>query len=204
MMFLLDKDESLPTVDTETLDEVDDSQIEAGTSQEDYGEDTPSEPTENGPEDVPVLSTENVKSPRGRPPKPKKMKHDKGDTQLNEALQLLKDTHNRYTMSQSQLPADRFNIFSPHVAAKLRTYTPRTQVYVEHAINNILFEADIGYYDTPATNPSLATGTRSSSSTSSVPLLSPQSQYVSDTCMLSPQSLNHNTTNTVADGNLYH
>ena len=132
------------------------------------------------------------------------MKHDKGDTQLNEALQLLKDTHNRYTMSQSQLPADRFNIFSQHIAAKLRTYTPRTQVYVEHAINNILFEADIGYYDTPTTNPLLATGTRSSSSTSSVPLLSPQSQYVSDTCMLSPQSLNHNTTNTVADGNLYH
>ena len=149
---------------------------------------------------MPVLSTENVKSPHGRPPKPKRMKHDKGDTQLNEALQLLKDTHNRYTMSQSQLPADRFNIFSQHVAAKLRTYTPRTQVYVEHAINNILFEADIGYYDIPTTNPLLATGTRPSSSTSSDPLLSPQSQYVSDNCVLSPQS-SHNT---VADGNLYH
>jgi len=38
-------------------------------------------------------------------------------------------------------------IFGQHVATKLDTYTPKTRAYVEHSINSIIFEADIGRFE---------------------------------------------------------
>ncbi|XP_019766154.2 uncharacterized protein LOC109541683 isoform X1 [Dendroctonus ponderosae] len=38
--------------------------------------------------------------------------------------------------------------YGAHVANKLRSYTQQVRVQVEHAINNILFEADIGKFNT--------------------------------------------------------
>lgn len=42
---------------------------------------------------------------------------------------------------------DRFDTYGQHIANKLRTYTTKAEVIVEHLINNILFEADMGQYD---------------------------------------------------------
>lgn len=46
-----------------------------------------------------------------------------------------------------EIPPDSCAIYSQHVANKLRSYSNKTRAQVEHAINNILFEADIGRYD---------------------------------------------------------
>lgn len=62
----------------------------------------------------------------------------------------LQDTPTRYVAASSQyvpLVQDRFATYGEHVANKLRTYNQRTQAIVEHAINNILFEADMGNYE---------------------------------------------------------
>lgn len=42
---------------------------------------------------------------------------------------------------------DSFAMFGLHLACKLRNYSSKTQAIVEHAINNILFAADMGQYD---------------------------------------------------------
>ncbi|KAJ4449679.1 hypothetical protein ANN_01083 [Periplaneta americana] len=62
----------------------------------------------------------------------------------------LRDVHDHYIVSQTQVtsPPDRFTVYGLHVANKLRTYNTRTANIVEHAVNNILFQADMGNYDT--------------------------------------------------------
>lgn len=43
-------------------------------------------------------------------------------------------------------------IFGQHVANKLDTYTPKTRAFVEHSINNIIFDADLGRFENYFTN----------------------------------------------------
>lgn len=45
------------------------------------------------------------------------------------------------------LSEDSCATYAAHVANKLRSYTQQVRVQVEHAINNILYEADIGKYN---------------------------------------------------------
>lgn len=49
--------------------------------------------------------------------------------------------------SQRQEFSDTFNIFGQHVANKLRTYPHRTRCDVQHKINEILYEADMSFYE---------------------------------------------------------
>ena len=44
-------------------------------------------------------------------------------------------------------PTDDCGVYGCHIANKLRKYKPKTRALVEHAINNIIFEADMGRYD---------------------------------------------------------
>lgn len=44
-------------------------------------------------------------------------------------------------------PQDEYSAFGQYVACKLRRFDHRTRSFVEHAINNVLFEADMGKYD---------------------------------------------------------
>ncbi|XP_018580150.1 uncharacterized protein LOC108917849 [Anoplophora glabripennis] len=47
----------------------------------------------------------------------------------------------------SIFPQDEYAAFGNYIACKLRKFDPRSRAFVEHAINNILFEADMGKYD---------------------------------------------------------
>ncbi|KAG8243394.1 hypothetical protein J6590_046442 [Homalodisca vitripennis] len=42
---------------------------------------------------------------------------------------------------------DVCDVYGEHVAMKLKSYSKRTQAFVQHHVNNILFEADMGRYD---------------------------------------------------------
>lgn len=93
---------------------------------------------------------EQITQPKQPPPK-KLQKRTKPmeDPRIQEAYKVLQDVHTRYISSKQQpleVP-DRFAIYGQHVANKLRQYTPRAEILVEHHINNILFQADLGNYD---------------------------------------------------------
>lgn len=70
------------------------------------------------------------------PPKKSKLE----DPRVAEAYRILKDTHESKIRDKSQA-------FGNHVASKHREYSKRTKAYVEHYINNILFDADLGKFD---------------------------------------------------------
>lgn len=57
---------------------------------------------------------------------------------------------NSTTFSSDEIMAnlkEECSTFGQHIANKLLKYSSRTRAMVEHAINNIIFEADIGKYD---------------------------------------------------------
>ncbi|KAJ8920507.1 hypothetical protein NQ315_005376 [Exocentrus adspersus] len=39
------------------------------------------------------------------------------------------------------------NVYGHYIVSKLRKFGPKTRAFVQHAINNVLFEADLGKYD---------------------------------------------------------
>jgi len=75
--------------------------------------------------------------------RPRKKYDSCDDSRLDEAFQILKQS----ASSQKQQPLSGSAIFGQHVAFKLDTYTPKIKAFVEHSINNILYEADIGRYE---------------------------------------------------------
>jgi len=109
---------------------------------------------------VQETSTPNVPKPPVKCPIKKYSACD--DSRLEEAFTILKQS----ASSHQQQPLSGSGIFGQHVASKLDTYTPKTRAFVEHSINNILFEADIDrfenyfqnfnqpplYYQNPATS----------------------------------------------------
>ena len=58
------------------------------------------------------------------------------------------NTNEHRKASQLQSSSDHFFIFGQYVGKKLQTYSMRTAAFVEHRISNILFEADMGQYET--------------------------------------------------------
>lgn len=64
------------------------------------------------------------------------------DPRLEKAFQILKDAGERNE-------CDTFGMF---VGSKLKQYTAFTKSYVQHAISNILYNADMGYYDRMSNN----------------------------------------------------
>lgn len=78
----------------------------------------------------------------------KKMKLSQDGRRVEQSFDALQDAHMySYAPARAQFMPDRFSTYGEHVANKLRTYSTRTQAIVEHAINNILFEADMGNYE---------------------------------------------------------
>ncbi|CAH0555333.1 unnamed protein product [Brassicogethes aeneus] len=76
-----------------------------------------------------------------KPPTPKRKKQSKtdsvNDSQLQAALNFL------------QQPDDPTLIYTQHLANKLRQFSGRTRAMIEHNINQIIFEAEMGHYDNP-------------------------------------------------------
>jgi len=67
---------------------------------------------------------------------------------LKESPEILKESPARKELPEKETPDD-CAIYLQHVANKLRKYSRNTRIQVEHAINNVLFAADMGKYDYP-------------------------------------------------------
>lgn len=77
-----------------------------------------------------------------KPPTPKrKKKHSTPDSKEDHSLQA--------ALNFLQQPDDPASIYSQHLATKLRQFSGRTRAMVEHGINQIIFEAEMGHYDNP-------------------------------------------------------
>jgi hypothetical protein len=79
------------------------------------------------------------------------------DIMLAEALECLQKSSNDIT--------DPYFSFGRHIANELRKYDPHTLACVKNAINNIIFEADIGKYTPQQINKGYYTQQYSNSST---------------------------------------
>lgn len=88
------------------------------------------------------------KETRNSSKRSRKMKLSQDGHRVEQSFDTLQDMYS-YAPARTQfMPLqDRFSTYGEHVANKLRTYSTRTQAIVEHAINNILFEADMGNYE---------------------------------------------------------
>lgn len=86
--------------------------------------------------ETPVTTVESFTKP-GTPQKRKKLSHH--SSQVDQVMGILKQSIER----------DDCDVYGEHVACKLKKYTKKTVNVVQHRINNILFEADMGYLDVP-------------------------------------------------------
>ncbi|XP_049693456.2 uncharacterized protein LOC126053993 [Helicoverpa armigera] len=90
-------------------------------------------------------------------PKKTQPQEDSADIMLAEALECLQKSSIDIT--------DPYSSFGRHIANELRKYDPDTLAYVKNAINNIIFEADIGKYAQQQINTGYYTQQYSNSST---------------------------------------
>ncbi|XP_050679642.1 uncharacterized protein LOC126975684 [Leptidea sinapis] len=98
---------------------------------------------------------------------PKRSKHE--DHRVAEAYRILKDTHESKIRDKSQA-------FGSHVASKhCCEYSKRTKAYVEHYINNILFDVDLGKFDVESNFASTPMSSYSDNSDSSQNAITDQS-----------------------------
>uniref|UniRef100_A0A1B6MSW9 MADF domain-containing protein n=1 Tax=Graphocephala atropunctata TaxID=36148 RepID=A0A1B6MSW9_9HEMI len=74
-------------------------------------------------------------------------KRRKFDPELIETTENVSDKFNLMNTFPLQTVKTTTEIFAEYVAAKLRGYPEYTRNVVQHKINNILFDADIGKYD---------------------------------------------------------
>jgi len=83
-------------------------------------------------------------------PRQKKIRlYDKEDDAKSEEIpEILKDAAAKKELPEKET-LDDCAVYLQHVANKLRKYSRNTRIQVEHAINNILFAADMGKYDYP-------------------------------------------------------
>lgn len=102
------------------------------TSQDNISQMVDDELQEKESDDVPFVSSQ--------PPK-KKKKTNLVDEHLQEAFDILKRPYPTSTAP------DEWSIYVEHVGNKLRGYPKQTAYIVQHLINNLLFEADMGKYD---------------------------------------------------------
>lgn len=80
------------------------------------------------------------------PLRQRRKKQKKEDPRIEEAFTLLKNRSVSRTYEENRNP---YSAYGQHVAQKLMNYSKKTQLSVEHAINNILFKADMGHYELP-------------------------------------------------------
>ncbi|CAG9762666.1 unnamed protein product [Ceutorhynchus assimilis] len=79
-------------------------------------------------------------------------------------------------LTESSSPPDTYFTYGQHIANELRKYDQRTLVYVQQAINNVIFEADLGKYTHYEGNTHNYGQTHYNTSHSSTPSHSPSPQ----------------------------
>lgn len=113
--------------------------------------------------------TQIVDVPKPAPKIPKRKKHQQTeDPRINEAFDILKNVSAKSLQDND----DECGVYGKHVANKLRNYNKRTRAIVQYHFNNIMFQADLGQFDTPA---QVSITPFNSSSTTPIPSPSPQS-----------------------------
>lgn len=117
------------------------------------------------------------------------------DPRADEAYRILKDTYESKIRDKSQA-------FGNHVASKHREYSKRTKAYVEHYINNILFDADMGKYDYEQSFASTPTYSYSDSSQNTLPNSVTTDQPPSN--QITTIALENNSQNTINTGQQLH
>ncbi|XP_060865751.1 uncharacterized protein LOC132941624 [Metopolophium dirhodum] len=93
-----------------------------------------------------IISPGNPNQPRK---KNKKNTTNTIDHKIDEAFNILKRSASSFKSNSS----DECTTYGAHVANKIRSYPPQTRAIVQHYINNILFDADMGRYDYYSANP---------------------------------------------------
>lgn len=78
-----------------------------------------------------------------------------------------------YNVLQNCRKKDEFSTYGEHVGNEIRKLNEKAQIYVKHAINNILFKAAIGLYD--RSNNACESSSPSIADQSSTPQFSPNS-----------------------------
>ncbi|KAL0879772.1 hypothetical protein ABMA27_003484 [Loxostege sticticalis] len=160
--FLNDKDKPLPT--TETTVSNYDYNASSSTQQ---GPSNASSSTQQAPSNA-SSSTQQQYNTSFRNKRPRRNNDD--NATLTEAVGLLK--HSAQYLSKQD---DCYTSFGTHIAHELKKYDSRTFTLVKHAINNIIFQADMGqlpgqygYYTGAGTN--VTTSTSCQSNYSDIPI----------------------------------
>lgn len=107
----------------------------------------PSDYTEHAENIRTSVETPKRKSDFCSPRKIKRSAIKTKDSRAEEAYEILKDTVKNRSFR------DASTIYGEHIASKHRTYSQYTRNVIEHLIGNILFDADMGKYNAPATVP---------------------------------------------------
>ncbi|GBM17044.1 Elongation of very long chain fatty acids protein 7 [Araneus ventricosus] len=75
-----------------------------------------------------------------------KRKRQQEDPRIEEAFIILKKVNKNMEDSSKE---DLLDIYGHYVVSKMKKYSAQTQLVVEHEINKILYQADMGCYDGP-------------------------------------------------------
>ncbi|KAJ8971599.1 hypothetical protein NQ314_000614, partial [Rhamnusium bicolor] len=147
MQFLLDKDDPVATINTEQGNEEEEEEpenVDPNVSQNIMSQETEDSVTKSVAEE-----TSSVEFVSPVQPKQKRKKINRQDeSKFEEAYTILKAAV--AALATTSDPAD---IFGQHIAGKLKQYSQKARVQVEYAINNIIYDADMGKYDLVSTNP---------------------------------------------------
>ncbi|KAK5647823.1 hypothetical protein RI129_002715 [Pyrocoelia pectoralis] len=150
LLFLKDKNKPRETQDTETgvNDPFEDYSQQENTEEvgttEDMNNDVQQSAVdeENGIEEIPEDKNTKLQEPKRKqstyPTKISKKEKFKEDPRITEAYSVLS------TFKQNT--RDDCCVYGEHVGLKLRSYDTQTRAIVQHHLNNILFNADMGMY----------------------------------------------------------
>lgn len=94
-----------------------------------------------------------------------------GDSDIAEVLQVLKN------MSASSSVRDDASVFGEHIANKIRKMDPTTISTVQHHINNIIYQAEMGVYSSRPSTVAAAQGYFTTSTPESVRPSTSHSNY---------------------------
>lgn len=71
------------------------------------------------------------------------------DAQLKDVVDVIKTVGNKIGTNKPVAHKSTDDAFGEYIASKMRGYSHNTKSFVQHKINNILFEADMGMYEQP-------------------------------------------------------
>ncbi|GBN92303.1 hypothetical protein AVEN_248620-1 [Araneus ventricosus] len=147
MRFLLDKDEPNNTIDSQSgivdFTDVELQQSDVVPTEEDCLADEVLHLDTMMPELSNVPASTPAETPRASSIKRKRQQED---PRIEEAFRILKKANKTLEDSSKE---DMLDSYGRYIVAKMKKYSAQTQLVVEHEINKILYQADMGCYNGP-------------------------------------------------------